>query len=82
MKIVKDKFVPVIVDMDREPDWVARHKLQGPPGVVWATSEGDILVVSLETASVEDILADIDDALFELEGGDDEEDMSEDMDEE
>lgn len=68
---IKADFVPVLVDMDTETEWVAKHKPQGPPGIVWVTSEGEILGVTVESASVDEVLTDIDDALFELEGEDD-----------
>ena len=75
---IKKDFVPVLVDMDTETAWVAKHKPQGPPGVVWVTSEGEILIVTLESASAAEVLTDIDDALFELSGGEEEIEESED----
>jgi hypothetical protein len=69
---IKKNFVPVLVDMDTETAWVAKHSPQGPPGVIWVTSEGEVLNVTLDSASAADVLTDIDDALFELSGGEEE----------
>jgi len=58
--------------MDTASEWVKRHNVAAPPWVVWADQDGELIETSLESASVEQVLTDIDDVLFALEEGDEE----------
>jgi hypothetical protein len=63
------------MDYDTEDAWVKKHKVESVPTLIWADSDGKSLGASIEGAPVEEVLEDIDDALYFFRGEDEKEDV-------
>lgn len=79
---IKQDFVAVLVDFDAEKDLVAKHKVRSIPALMWVGPDGEYVSQSFETDTSEDILAEMEDVLWEVRGGDEGDADDEEMDDE
>ena len=79
--MVKDKFVPVLIDFDSEKDWMKKHNVTSIPALIWADGDGNLVEQSIEQDTPDDLVFAMEETLAglaeEAEGGDGE--MDEDM---
>jgi len=64
---VMEHFIPVLVDRILEKRLAWEHQLFTYPTIIWLAPDGEIIERSVYGQDIEDVLADIDDVLYELE---------------
>ena len=63
---VMEHFIPVLVDRIVEKRLAWEHQLFTYPTIIWLSPDGTIIERSVYGQDIEDVLADIDDVLYEL----------------
>lgn len=65
-----ERFAPVFVEKDDEPDLVARYDVTYYPAFVWVDAAGEELWRSVQPADADELLEELAMAIEELDAGD------------
>jgi hypothetical protein len=56
---IQKDFVPVLLDLDNEPEWKQRHGVTNIPIIHWTDAEGEVMASTEDVQPVERILEDL-----------------------